>query len=316
MNARTASQTRRPTNVGLDRPGNELGWQIIKPKVTQPKRIRINGIDLTYAERGKGEPVILVHGALGDYRTWSPQLDALSHRYHVISYSRRYHQAGVLNSEARDYTHRRNVDDLIAIIDAIQLGPVHLVGHSYGGAVAALVAMERPELVGSLVLGEPTLFSMLSHPNDMVSLRLHRIALNVVRKLTEHGEQRLAVHEYCNIVLGKDSLAELRLEALLGITQNIHTLGPTLRTYFEVTELDRSRARTIKTPTLVIAGELSPKIYGAIIREVVNSLPNSELLTLAGASHGLQIDNAVDFNEAVLEFLSRNELAVRGEKRQ
>ena len=78
-------------------------------------------------------------------------------------------------------------------------------------------------------------------------------------------------------------------------------------------ELDRHRARSIETPTLVVTGELSPTLYQAIGRELDRCLPNSELITLAGASHGLQMDNPADFNEAVLEFLSRNEMAVKRE---
>jgi non-heme chloroperoxidase len=310
MDASNTAQAWRRSNATDNTPANELGWELVSSQVSSRKQITINGGELTYTERGKGEPVILVHGALGDYRTWLPQLDWLSRRYHVISYSRRYHQAGIPTNYAADYTHRRHVDDLIALTETLAMGPAHLVGHSYGGTVAALAAMERPDLVRSLILGEPSLFSVLTQANDKVSLRLHRIALNVVQKLAENGEQRLAIREYFNIVLGKDAFGELPLEALLVITQNAHTLGPMLRTYFEPTEL---HAQTIKTSTLIITGELSPKIYRAISRELDSILPNSELLILPAASHGLQMENPADFHAAVLEFLSRNQIAIKRE---
>ena len=253
-----------------------------------------------------------MHGDLGDYRTWSQQATLLARQYHVISYSRRYHQPNSYTG-AVDYTYRRHVGDLISLIHALGLGPAHLVGHSYGAAVATLVAMERPELVNTLILGEPSLFSILSDPQDKVALRFHRIALNAVQKLSENGEQRLAVRDYVNIVTGKDAFGDLPIGALLVITQNAHTLGPMLRTFFEPMEFDRHRARSIKTPTLVVTGEFSPTVYRAIGRELGRSLTNSELLTLPGASHGLQMENPADFNEAVLEFLSRNEMAVKRE---
>src|SRR5438477_7990283 len=55
------------------------------------KMLFVNGTELAYIERGQGPPVILVHDTLGDYRSWAPQLMALSRNYHVIAYSRRYH---------------------------------------------------------------------------------------------------------------------------------------------------------------------------------------------------------------------------------
>jgi non-heme chloroperoxidase len=55
------------------------------------KEVRVNGLTLHYIERGQGTPVVLVHGTLGDYRTWDGQLEAFSKGYQLISYSRRYH---------------------------------------------------------------------------------------------------------------------------------------------------------------------------------------------------------------------------------
>ena len=56
-----------------------------------PQRIVVNGVELHYISSGSGEPVILLHGGQGDYRSWQPQMAELSRYYHVISYSRRYH---------------------------------------------------------------------------------------------------------------------------------------------------------------------------------------------------------------------------------
>ena len=293
------------SNLALD-PADELGWQVVGPYLTPLKQVDIHGTELTYVEQGDGPTVVLVHGALGDFRTWSRQVPVLARKYHVVSYSRRYHEPNSLPDGEIDYTHRRHIDDLIGLIETLGPGPAHLVGHSYGAAVAALVAMERPELVNSLILGEPSLFSMLSDNLDKVSLRLHAVALNVLQKLSENGEQQLAVREYLNIVVGKDVFDELPSEDRLVINRNAHTLSPMLRTYFEPTSLDQSTASKLTTPTLLISGEHSPRIYQAINRELNNCLPVAESLTLPGASHGLHMDNGEDFGVAVMEFLSKN----------
>jgi pimeloyl-ACP methyl ester carboxylesterase len=312
MKTEDLSEVSHSSNVALDDAADELGWQVVNPNLIALKRIDIGDVELTYLERGKGPLVVMVHGALGDCRTWSRLGSLLAQQYRVVSYSRRYHHLSPSPQGKIDYSYRQHVDDLIELIRALGLGPAHLVGHSYGATVAALVALERPEMVSSLVLGEPSLFSILSDSQDRLSLRFHRIALRVVQKLCENDEQALAVREYLNIVVGQDVYDKLPLEDLLVINQNAYTLGPMLRTYFEPTKLDRTGAQKLTTPTLLITGELSPGIYGAITRELNNYLPTAQSFILPGASHGLQKENHEGFGVALLNFLSNNQTDLSG----
>ncbi len=51
--------------------------------------VQVNGVNLTYIEKGQGDPVILVHGGPGDYPGWSSQVEIFSQKYRAIYYSRR-----------------------------------------------------------------------------------------------------------------------------------------------------------------------------------------------------------------------------------
>ncbi len=51
--------------------------------------IHVNGVDLAYIEQGAGTPLVFVHGGLGDYRTWTFQVEPFARHYHVVAYSRR-----------------------------------------------------------------------------------------------------------------------------------------------------------------------------------------------------------------------------------
>src|SRR3989442_12106834 len=73
---------------------------------TQPTKIRVRGVELHYIEQGQGEPLILLHGGQGDYRSWEPQMKVLSQQYRVISYSRRYEQR-VLDAGRETFIARR-----------------------------------------------------------------------------------------------------------------------------------------------------------------------------------------------------------------
>ncbi|HEY6867408.1 MAG TPA: alpha/beta fold hydrolase, partial [Candidatus Eisenbacteria bacterium] len=130
------------------------------------KKARVNGVQLAYVEIGRGDPVVLVHGALADYREWAPQIGALAKHHRVVAYSRRYHYPNAPANEHADYSYAVNEEDLVALIKALRLGPVHLIGHGYGGVVAMLAARDHPEMVRSLVLAEPGLYSMIPRKKD------------------------------------------------------------------------------------------------------------------------------------------------------
>ena len=128
---------------------------------TQPKPIAIDGAELHYVIQGEGELVVLVHGSLGDYRAWANQVPVLAERYRVVAYSRRFHFPARGEGAVGVYTVAQHAADLAALIERLDLGPVHLVAESYGASVALLCAHHRPHLVRSLVIGEPPLVHWL-----------------------------------------------------------------------------------------------------------------------------------------------------------
>ena len=129
----------------------------------QPVRIRVNGVELHYIEQGQGEPLVLLHGGQGDYRSWQPQIQALSPRYRVIAYSRRYHYPNDNPLTGRNHSALIDAVDLAGLLATLKLGPVHLVGTSYGAFTALALAVERPDLVRSLVLAEPPIHQWVAN---------------------------------------------------------------------------------------------------------------------------------------------------------
>src|SRR6266498_3519408 len=121
----------------------------------QVKTIAVNGTNLAYLEQGQGPPLVLVHGTLVDYRYWTAQMDPFAERYRVIAVSLRHHYPNASTGDQSDYGPRVHAADVAALVRTVASGPVHLVGHSYGGLVALLLARDHPGLAQSLVLEEP-----------------------------------------------------------------------------------------------------------------------------------------------------------------
>src|SRR5688572_24195294 len=126
------------------------------------KSVFINGDSIHYIDIGKGDPVVFVHGALGDYRTWGAQMDTFSKNHRIISYSRRFaYPNDQMIKDSANLTVISHSNDLTEFLKAMNLGKAHLVGHSFGANTALLTAIAHPELVQSLTLGEALVPSLV-----------------------------------------------------------------------------------------------------------------------------------------------------------
>src|SRR6266540_3860416 len=122
----------------------------------------VNGVDLAYVEQGQGEPVLFIHGGVGDYRAWDQQMDAFGAGYRAIALSCRGYWPNPKLRPDESITLDTFVDDLAKFVQALDAGPVHLVGHSSPGGFGSLrLASRHPEFLRTLVLLEPPAFPLL-----------------------------------------------------------------------------------------------------------------------------------------------------------
>jgi non-heme chloroperoxidase len=263
------------------------------------KHVHANGVDLAYVEKGRGTPILLVHGSLGDFNMWSGQMDTLARNHRVIALSRRYHWPNVLKEEPKDYTPQLHAQDVAAFIQALGLAPVHLVGHSYGGFICAYVAKDHPELVRSLTLIEPPIFSLLSsHPG-------HPPFATTALKLFAKGEDDSAVKSFISGVNGPGSFERLPPKIQEHMLLNAHEMRAELRMpperFFPVFTCDD--ARRITMPVLLVTGTNSPKFFRAILNQLRVCVPSSSEAEIPAASHGVQYENPEAFNDALVKFV-------------
>ncbi len=97
----------------------------------------------------QGVPVLLLHGYLDSHKTFYRLFDALSAEHVLYAPDQRGHGE---SGQAGDYTITGFTADAIALLEQLNLGPVHITGHSLGGIVAQRIAAARPDLVRSLTL--------------------------------------------------------------------------------------------------------------------------------------------------------------------
>ena len=268
-----------------------------------PQRVDVGSVMLHYVERGVGEPMILLHGGQGDYRAWDAHLPELSRYFRAIAYSRRHHYP---NNNRIQADHSASVDaqDLAAFVAARKLGPVHLVGTSYGALTALMFALERPAQVRSLVLAEPPLLNWAQQLPGGTELyehfmnNVHRPAGRAFVAGNDTQALRLLIDEFD----GAGTFDRLPAERRQVVMQNAKFFRAVTASSDPFPNLDRDAVRQLPMPMLVVRGERTDALH-RMLAEHLASLKGSTVTVIPGAGHGSPRQNPVAFTEAVLGFL-------------
>ncbi len=284
----------------------------------QPTRARVNGVELHYVERGRGEPLILLHGGQGDYRSWGPQVEALSRHYRVISYSRRYHHPNDNPLAAHDHSAYVEADDLAAFIRRLRLGRAHLVGTSYGAFTALALAVRHPGMARSLVLAEPPVHQWVR--GDPRGAALYREFMTTIHepvgRAFKAGDDEGAMRIFVDGLAGARRFDGLPPEARAAVMQNSRFFKALTLSADPFPDLPKEKVRRLRVPALIVAGENTIERHTLVNEELARLLPDAERVVIPRAGHGAARENPQAFNEAVLEFLARRRHAARGVRGQ
>jgi uncharacterized protein (TIGR02118 family) len=278
------------------------------------QRIVLAGTELEYEERGAGEPVLLIHGGLlADAFTPVLAQPALTDHYRVISYHRRGY-AGSARPKG-DVCIARQAADARDLLGHLGIERAHVVGHSYGGAIALQLALDAPAAVHSLALLEPPLFAVPGGEQFVATV----FAPAIERYGT--GDRAGAVETVLRGVAGETGLAALQ-RAVPGALELAETDADT----FFLTELPALQAwrfgaqevRRIGQPVLTVRGTDSDAVapvFGEGIAQLHGWLPHAESLVVPDATHGLPFMNPGGLAEGLTAFFGRHPLAPQSASR-
>lgn len=128
----------------------------------QAQTLRVNGLDMFVASLGEGPAVLLLHGFPDSHRVWRHQMQPLADAgFRVIAPDLRGYGRTEAPADVRAYAIRHLRDDVIALLDALDIDKILLVGHDWGAVIAWQVCMDAPGRVERLValsVGHPAAF--------------------------------------------------------------------------------------------------------------------------------------------------------------
>lgn len=258
--------------------------------------ITINGARLHYERAGSGMPLFLLHAGIADSRMWRAQVEAFSKDFDVIAPDQR----GFGRSEL-PAMRWSEVADLLAIMDALELKPAHLVGCSYGSSLAMDFALDHPERVSKIVLVGPSISGAdlgKKYPEVFAEVRAADEARDPIG--LNHAEMQL-------FLAGPTRSLERIDQRLRDLFLDMN--GKTLGIDFESAPTDDlnppafERLGEIKAPTLLVVGDADiPPVLEAT--EILMTLvPGARKAVIHDAAHLPNLDHPEEFNRLVLDFL-------------
>lgn len=270
------------------------------------KTLRVNGYNMAYVERGQGVPLVLVHGSLSDYRTWTPIMEELAIGNRVIAVSLRHYFPERWDGKGTDLSLRQHADDVAAFIQALNVGPVHLLGHSRGGGVALLVAASHPEQIRSLMLADPQVPSPMLTKSAEVQAELDaRSAVSAkILNAYDRGDTEGGLKVWAEHIAGPGAWERTPEKNRDVMRANQWTLKSFKQD--RDTVLRCSDASRITAPALLITGERSASIYGYMHAAVRPCLKRVNEIRISDAGHLMFHANPTTFAFEIGDFVSQH----------
>ncbi len=251
--------------------------------------------------------VVALHCSLGSARQWARFGEALGSAHRLFA------------PDICGYGNKRGPVDLpTTLAGEVELvggdladatGPLHLVGHSYGGAIAFKLATDSKlaNQVRSLTLIEPVLPTLLcDNPADR---RLHDRFAGLGRAVHAdlcNGAFIEAIDRFTTFWNGSGSSEPLSANARLRMIEQVERLSFDFMAVLAEADVATAAAR-VCVPTLLISGGLSPYLTQRIVYRLASIIPNATMWHLPAAGHMLPITHAEQINREIVKHIGRAE---------
>ena len=231
--------------------------------------------EIYYAEYGAGQPVILLHGGLANSDYWGDLIPALSPHYRVIVMDSRGH--GRSTRDAQAYGYDLMAKDVVGLMDDLRIAKADIVGWSDGAIIGLDLAMNYPDRIDRV-------FSFAANSTTA------GLKPAIDKNPTFAAFIARAGEEY-----KKNSPTPDQYDAFLAQIGNMWASQPN----WTAAELSR-----IKAPVLIVDGDHDEAIRRDHTEQLAKEVPGAQVLILPNVSHFAFIQNAAEFNAAVLKFLA------------
>jgi len=258
-------------------------------------QVNVNGQNISYEERGRGLPLVLVHGFPLDGRIWEAQLAALSDKYRVIAPD----LPGFGKSQPpKAFTMESLADSLHAFLTQIKALPCALAGLSMGGYMAFAYERKYPTDLKAFILVDTK--AEADTPDGKAGRN------KMIETARASGSKPIAATMLPKMITSQSQQSRPQLVAQVNAimeacpAQTIEHALAAMR--------DRSDFRdclpSVAEPTLIIVGDNDPITPPAVAESMNKAIPHSKLVIIKGAAHLSTMEQPEQVNQAMRQFLS------------
>jgi aminoacrylate hydrolase len=258
------------------------------------------GISQYYELHGdpSAEPVLLITGLGGVSTSWGPQIQHFSEKYHVILPDQR--GTGRTTHTKEGLTTEQLAEDVAALVEHLDLGPVHVVGASTGGAIGQHLTLNHPELVRSL-----TLSGSFARFDDWT----HR-EFKVRRALLAEADRDTVFSCYACFLFSprftrlNPEVVQAWVNRLVAAPEVPEDKEIAMKRIDMIASHDTlSRLGEIKHPALVICGDHDFCVPVPLSEDMASAIPGAKLVVLEDAGHLIEAEKHVEFFATISEFI-------------
>ena len=269
-------------------------------KAWQGQFIAINGEKVRYIQQGEGKDILLIHGTPGSIEDWQPLIDTLSKKYRVTAFDRLGH--GFSTARNYHYTIQENVALVNHLIEKLALDSVLVVGHSYGGSIAACMATNPNPAVRSYILIASPLYYM--KPEMLFTLNTIPFIGKGITTLLSKTVASQKIEEGLLDAYGGNS--EIIGDDFLSIRKQLWSQPKVLQaTSRERTNFNKdvkkitSQYKNINKKVSIFYGTNDHLLIQQDGKKISQNIPNATLLVQKNAAHYIQFERENEVLQAI-----------------
>ena len=252
--------------------------------------------ELHFSTLGSGEPLVILHGLFGSGKNWQSHARQFADHFQVFTVDLRNHGESF---HADEMNYSVMAVDVAQLLYRLELSDCDILGHSMGGKVAMMLALQNPDLVARMIVADIAPVAYFHHYDDLINPIL-ALPLATIESRAQ-AEQLL-----------RQNIPEDQLRAFL--LQNLvrEPAGWRWRVNWKVIQRDMEwltgfgdlpQDWLIELPSLFIRGEKSDYIGNAEIEIIKHRFSDCKIETITAAGHWLHAEKPEAFNRLVVDFL-------------
>jgi 3-oxoadipate enol-lactonase len=272
--------------------------------MAEQRTVHLGGIALEVTEAGPGgRPLLLVHGFTGAKEDFRDAVDPLADEgFWVVAPDLRGHGASSQPAGEGAYLLERFADDLVALMAELGWERADVLGHSMGGMVAQVLVLERPDLVGRLVLMDTCSGPVAGMDAGIMQMGIDLCradGLDAVLAVSKMGDAALDSPAHQRMLTEVPGWAEFEDAKFLACAPDMWSSVVAQL----ITMEDRiDGLRAVGSPTLVVVGDQDRSFLGAS-SDLARAIPGASLVVVPDAGHSPQFENPDSWYDAVSAFL-------------